>query len=127
MFDVYAPRTSYSFRGKALNKNNLFIKGVKNANFKASNGYEFDFKINDVEVGDVKQPLQNMLVYSDIFEIITREQNDLFKVGNYILFDNELYIIKRVSVAHSPMQYVYYNLNRSIYDTTKMTIEKVQQ
>ena len=141
MYDIYAQKSNYPFKGVVYNQYRLFqedttltIKGEtftykqgdKNPFFK-NNPSEFVFNITDQNVISKKQPLTNLIVKSEQLQIDTKFKHPNFVEGGYIGFGGKLWVIKTVNEEKGPQKSVYSFLNVNSLSIIKMVIEEAQE
>lgn len=90
-------------------------------------GSRFYFHIVAERTQEKAQPIINMVFSVKRFEIETKDKNAGFVVGRYILFGNDLYIIKSVVVEDEKNTGEFWFLKGNSQTNTKMIIEQTQK
>lgn len=141
MYDFYAQRSNYPFKGEVYNQKRYFDKdttltiegntyyykkGDENPWFKIKPD-EFMFNITSLNTIDKKQPLGNLIVKSQQIAIDTKFKHPFFVQGGYIGFNGKLWIIKTSQTEPGPQKSVYSFFAFNPLSTTKMLIEEVQE
>lgn len=141
MFDVYAQRSNYNFKGIVYNQPRYFQedteisvkdrifnykKGEENPYFKVD-GEEFLFNITSNNVIDKKQPLTNLVVRVEQIMIDTKFKHPYFVQGGYIGFNGKLWIVKTANEEKGPQKSIYSFFNINPLSTMTMLLEEVQE
>ena len=141
MYDFYAQKSNYPFKGEVYNQKRYFDedttltiegntynykKGDLNPFFKIGPD-EFMFNITSLNTVDKKQPLSNLIVKSEQMSIDTKFKHPFFVQGGYIGFNGKLWIVKTAQTEKGPQKSVYSFFSINALSTIKMLLEEVQE
>lgn len=141
MYDIYAQKSNYPFKGKVFKQYRYFqedtvkvingitynyIKGAENPFFKLS-WDEFMFNITSTKSVDKKQPINNLVFKVTQLMIDTKFENTNFVQGGYIEYDGKLWIVKKSEKETGPQKSIYAYFNYNPLSTTKMLLEEVYE
>ena len=138
MYDIYAQKSNYPFKGVVYNQYRYFQedttltikgetftykKGDKNPFFKNTPD-EFVFNITDQNVLDKKQPLTNLIVRSEQLQIDTKFKHPNFVQGGSIGFRETLWVIQSAHEEQGPQKYLYSFFNLKRLSMIKINIQE---